>query len=378
MRFHLLVFTWACGLCGTTRGQEYVRIGLSDFSGVESFNIQIISGAYQWVDSHGIVLDTLIDPVSLSIRDNQWEVGNLRPQQHLILQPILPGSVLRIQSAKTGYRQMQGILHFFANSQSRCILETPLELYLPGVLVAEAGKGHAPGFYEAQAIVSRTYTVQAMGRHQPEGFDLCSDVHCQVYKGISTVNDTILSAVMSTQDIILVDHEKKPITAAFHSNCGGHTQGSEAVWQHALPYLRGVEDPFCLTYPHSHWERLIETDAWTSWIRAKSGNSATPNQWLPKKRESFLMNREDAIKTAQAREAFGFRSGFFIALDEGDSTRIIGRGFGHGIGMCQEGAMGRAEANHDAWDILSHYFYGVTLTTWQEALHKMSSTNQSP
>ena len=173
MRFHLLVFfTWACGLYGTTRGQEYVRISLSDFSGVESFNIQIVSGAYQWVDSRGMVLDTLTDPVSLSIRNNLREVGKLRPQQHLILQPIVPGSALRIQSTKTGYRQMQGILHFFANSQSRCILETPLELYLPGVLVSEAGKGHAPGFYEAQAIVSRTYTVQSMGRHQSEGFDL--------------------------------------------------------------------------------------------------------------------------------------------------------------------------------------------------------------
>ena len=75
MRFHLLVFfTLACGLCGITRGQEYVRIGLSDFSEVESFNIQIVSGAYQWVDSKGMVLDTLTDPVSMSIRANLWEV----------------------------------------------------------------------------------------------------------------------------------------------------------------------------------------------------------------------------------------------------------------------------------------------------------------
>ena len=351
----------------TGQSQDIVRIGLVDFSKAQSLKIRSVSGGYHWLNATGQVLDTLTESTQIFIQDKQWKGNNISLENHLILQPIVPGSVLSIQSVHTGYRQVSGVLHLFADSEVRCILETPLEAYLPGVLVAEAGKGHFPDFYEAQAIVSRTYTVQSMGRHRLEGFDLCNSVHCQVFQGISTVNDTILSAVMSTRDLILIDANSHPITAAFHSNCGGHTQGSEAVWQHALPYLKGVQDSFCLTYPHSHWEQLIDAKAWQNWLHSKSGDSLPPGQWLPTERESFLMNREDAIRTSQARKAFGFRSGFFITLNEGDSIRVIGRGFGHGVGMCQEGAMGRAKANHDAWDILSHYYHKVSLTPWQNA-----------
>ena len=366
---HLFFFLLMSGSCPwrTIHSQEFVRIGLSDFSDISSVDIRIVSGGFRWLDANGTVLDTLKKSVRLEWHNDLWMVPTLPSERHFILQPIVPGSILSLQSQQTGYRQVQGILHFFADAKTRCVLEVSLESYLPGVLVAEAGKGHAPSFYEAQSIVSRTYTIQGMGRHQLEGFDLCSEVHCQVFKGISTVNDTILSAVMSTRDLILVDEDNQPIVAAFHSNCGGHTQGAEAVWQHALPYLTGVQDSFCLTYPHSHWEQLIAADSWRNWLRSESGDSTPPRQWLPTKRESFLMKREDAIRTAKAREFFGFRSGFFIALDEGDSTRIIGRGFGHGVGLCQEGAMGRAIAQHDAWDILSHYYHSVSLTPWQNA-----------
>jgi stage II sporulation protein D len=366
MRFIILLFFFQICRIPSTQCQEFVRIGLNDFSDSKTLNLHVISGGYRWLDASGMVLDTLNHSIAMVLEGDRWQISNLPSHQHMILQPILPGSKLSIQTAESGYRQMQGLVHFLANSSTRCIVEVPLETYLPGVLAAEAGKGHSPSFYEAQAIVCRTYTVQAMGRHKMEGFDLCSEVHCQVFKGIGTVNDTILSAVMSTRDLILIDQNQKAITAAFHSNCGGHTQGAEAVWQHSLPYLRGVEDSFCLTYPHSHWEQVIEKEAWGNWIRSKSGNTEIPSQWLPRKRESFLMNREDAIRTAQARKAFGLRSSFFIALDEGDSTRIIGRGFGHGVGLCQEGAMGRAKAGHNAWEILSHYFQDVRLSPWQE------------
>lgn len=349
------------------QSQEIVRIGLLEFSQAQTLKIRSVSGGFQWVNANGQILDTLTQSTRISIHNSQWKVNNLPLEHHLILQPIVPGSVLSIQSVHAGYRQVKGILHLFADSEVRCILETSLESYLPGVLVAEAGKGHVPSFYEAQAIVSRTYTIQSMGRHQLEGYDLCNSVHCQVFQGVSTINDTILSAVMSTRDLVLVDEEKHPITAAFHSNCGGHTQGSEAVWQHALPYLKGVPDTFCLTYPHSHWEQLIDAIAWRDWLQSKSGDASPPSQWLHTNRESFLMNREDAIRTSQARKEFGFRSGFFITLNEGDSIRVIGRGFGHGVGMCQEGAMGRAKANHDAWEILSHYYQNVSLTPWQNA-----------
>lgn len=355
-------------MLSAARAQELVKVGLLELSNASSFTCSSASGAHRLISPTGDFAQTISGKLTVRRQSGKLSVSGLPDQTHLIIQPLIDGSLLRVSVPGKGLRKMPGLVHLFIHNGSiRCVLETPLEAYLPGVVVAEGGKGHAPNYYQAQSIVCRTYTIQALGRHAIEGFDVCDGVHCQVFKGVSTVNDTIREGVWATRDLILVDEQKQPIVAAFHSNCGGHTQGAEAVWQRAVPYLAGVSDAFCLTYPHSHWEQLISTQKWSDWLESERGYESEIDNWLPTKRSAFLMDSVDAIRTARARSAFGFRSGFFIALEEGDSTRVIGQGFGHGVGFCQEGAMGRAAAGHGVWEILKHYYRGVSLLPWQES-----------
>jgi stage II sporulation protein D len=74
-----------------------------------------------------------------------------------------------------------------------------------------------------------------------------------------------------------------------------------------------------------------------------------------------LLDSTAAIRAAAARSAFDLPSAFFVAMDHGSHVELIGQGFGHGIGMCQEGAMARAQAGASSWDILSAYFQDVYL-----------------
>lgn len=339
-----------------------LRVGVHGGQTLDGWALRIPASTYQRVDASGTVLDTVPIGEWLPIEPNAgWLAA---PGQYVLIRPTAVGDVLELRPPGKARQLHTGALHLDGRNGRgiRAILETSLERYLPGVLSAEAGKGHDLAFYEAQAIVSRTYTVQALRRHQVEGFHVCDQVHCQVYHGLTTATDTMYNAVANTRHHILIDDRGQPITAAFHSNCGGHTQGAEAVWQRSLPYLRCVRDTFCAGGAHSHWEKELAGEAWRTWLTEQRGGlSAGPTSMFPRKRSPHLLDSTHAIRAAAARSAFDLPSAFFVAHDQGDKVALTGQGFGHGIGMCQEGAMARAAAGAEAWEILNAYYQNVHL-----------------
>ena len=342
-----------------------LKVGLKGGEDMSAWSVRAMSEGYEWVDARGNVLKGVEPRIWFPLRSSgqalQENTG--RDDDYWLLRPTAPGAVFELKRPGEMAALHAGALHIDARKRPevRLILETSLESYLPGVLSAEAGKGHAPAFYEAQAIVSRTYTVQAHRRHATEGFHVCDRVHCQVYHGLTTVTDTMYDAVAATRHKILISQSGAPITAAFHSNCGGHTQGAEAVWRASLPYLRCVADTFCLKGNHSHWETSLDSERWGDWLAAARGHAEGPTSLLPTERKPHLMDTTVAIRAAAARAEFGLPSAFFVALDDGETVDLIGRGFGHGIGMCQEGAMARAAAGHSSWEILNAYYQQIFL-----------------
>lgn len=342
-----------------------LKVGLNGGEDMSAWSVRAMSEGYAWVNASGEVLKGVEPLIWLSLEAsgralNETTGGN---DDYWLMRPTVPGAIFELKRPGAMAALHAGALHIDARQggEVRLILETSLESYLPGVLSAEAGKGHAPAFYEAQAIVSRTYTVQAHRRHATEGFHVCDRVHCQVYHGLTTVTDTMYDAVANTRHKILINQSGAPITAAFHSNCGGHTQGAEAVWRASLPYLRCVADTFCLKGNHSHWETTVDSKRWGDWLADARGHAEGPTSLLPTERKPHLMDTTVAIRAAAARAAFGLPSAFFVALDNGETVDLIGRGFGHGIGMCQEGAMARAAAGHTSWEILNAYYQQVFL-----------------
>ncbi len=352
-------------------GPDKVRIGLFDSALPRALVLEPLDGAYQVLNRAGQVIDTLEGRWSIQVHPSQpgkWEHDG-QALDYAYFRPLVADSRLRIDPAGPMHAQHHpGGLHVLREGDKlRCILDVALDDYLVGVLSAEAGKGHHPEFYRAQAIVSRTYTLTSIQRHAGQGFNLCDAVHCQAYHGISNANEIQRDAVRSTSGLVLLDRQGAPITAAFHSNCGGQTQGAENVWQRPLPYLVGVQDTFCLAMPHCQWEKSVPMSQWEAWLQAQPGPAPASLQFLPTDRVNDLPDDRATIRAAEVRKAFALRSSYFVTLAQGDTVRFIGKGFGHGVGMCQEGAMNRARHGATAHEILHTYYSGVKIAD----LHSM-------
>lgn len=241
-----------------------------------------------------------------------------------------------------------------------------VEEYIPGVIEAEAGARHTLEYYKVQAIISRTYALSNLRRHEAEGFNLCDQVHCQVYHGRPRFVPEAVTATNETFDVVIVDDDINLITAAFHSNCGGHTLNAEHVWSKPLSYCVGRRDTFCLVMPNSNWEKSIPLDQWTRYLDSKrfpqdDSLEVEALAYFPQEKELYFVDERTRIPMRTIRTDFKLRSAYFTVHRDGAAVRLIGQGFGHGVGLCQEGAMRMAQLGHSYKDIIQFYYHGVHL-----------------
>lgn len=245
-----------------------------------------------------------------------------------------------------------------------------MDRYIAGVVQAEGGyKGH-PEYFKSQAVIARTYAYLHLGKHSNEGYDLCDDVHCQAYHGRS-VTETINITVSETRGQVLADGDSLLILAPFHSNCGGETVSSENVWLTSKPYLASVFDPYCAFSRNAAWEKAIKKDDWLRYMTEKGKMDINPDINM-----TFIQNRRMILYRAGGieipltviRSDWGFRSTFFSIRDAGDTLYFSGRGYGHGVGLCQEGAMVMAGRGFTYSQILDYYYNNVYLINIEDAL----------
>ncbi|MDR3278281.1 MAG: SpoIID/LytB domain-containing protein, partial [Oscillospiraceae bacterium] len=118
-----------------------------------------------------------------------------------------------------------------------------IEDYTKGVLPYEMANDWPLEALKAQAVCARTYAASKIGAHSASGFDLCTTEHCQVYRGMGSANDLTNRAVDETAGLY-VTYDGKLCETYFSSCDGGATENVENVWSAALPYLRGVVDPY--------------------------------------------------------------------------------------------------------------------------------------
>jgi len=246
-----------------------------------------------------------------------------------------------------------------------------LDKYLAGVVESEAGSNAHQEFYKAQAILCRTYALKNMDRHMAEGFHLCDGTHCQAYKGRNDYNPEILDAVLETTGVVVADYNFRLITAAYHSNSGGQTQRARDVWLHDLDYLQSVVDPYSLHQSHAKWQDTISFDDWKRYLQGNGMRAVgrIPDEILfieQMRRKKYFVLDGDSLRMTKIREDWGFKSSFFDMFPEGDSVLVWGKGYGHGVGMSQEGAMKMASDGFLYPDILQFYFMGVRLMDYRD------------
>ncbi|MDX9930119.1 MAG: SpoIID/LytB domain-containing protein [Bacteroidales bacterium] len=243
--------------------------------------------------------------------------------------------------------------------------ETTVENYLAGVVRAEGGPGRPVEFYRVQSILARTFAWQNLGKHLSDGYNLCDDVHCQAYHGTSD-DKTVAEAVRSTEEIVVAGRDSVIVLAAFHSNCGGQTASSEEAWVTALPHLKSVRDPHCTSSRNATWKASVPAKTWSDFLVSRGVSSQVASQGEMKfiqdtRKQYFVPEAGVSIPVALIRSEFGLRSAYFSLSASADSVRFEGRGYGHGVGLCQEGAMAMALEGYTCNEIIAFYFQDVIL-----------------
>jgi stage II sporulation protein D len=233
--------------------------------------------------------------------------------------------------------------------------------------------------YEVQAVVARSYAVFQSGRHRAEGFDLCDTTHCQVFEPgrirTSRFSGAARAAVAHTSGRVLT-FGSRVAEAVFHADCGGQTADNNAVWGGPqLPYLRTIVDHLA---PDTHraWEVTATIDQLRGALNADprtevgrrldsiavvttddSGRAAS----MGLRGENSVLVRGDTFR-AVVNGVIGDRgllSTRFTTTRSGNRYIFTGTGFGHGVGLCQRGAISRAHRGDSMTEILSAYFPGT-------------------
>lgn len=289
---------------------------------------------------------------------NKIKLSGVDYANNFKIRTLIPSSNVRIY---------EDDVEIWARGNRMKVINFPeLNHYIAGVVESEVGKNAHIEYYKLQSIICRTYALSNINKYADQGFNLCDEVKSQVYKGKSRSNPDILKATAATNDLVLIDNELNLITATFHSNSGGQTMNSEDVWSQPVNYLRSVQDTFCLTEPHAYWTKTIALKDWLSYFQNKYGvdvkkeeNYELLTSYTQVQRDVYFTEKEVPLKTV--RKDWKLNSTFFsIKLNE-DSVMLDGKGFGHGVGLCQEGAMRMAREGYSYKTILNKYYKNVNL-----------------
>lgn len=244
------------------------------------------------------------------------------------------------------------------------INEVEVDDYIQGVIKGEVGYGENKEYYKVQAVISRTYAFY-LQKHKDDGYDLCDHVHCQVYKGVS-YDDNIKEAVIETSGEVIVDSSLKYLNTLYHSNCGGQTVTTDYVWNKKLENLESVKDSYCSQSSQAKWRRTISKDRWVRYLSNYTNRSQ--EYVLSKKldfnqsyRKKYYKFGSKKIRLTRIRSYFGLKSTFFSVHDLGEKIVFIGRGFGHGVGLCQQGAIEMSKQGFNYINILHFYYQSISV-----------------
>jgi len=282
----------------------------------------------------------------------------------MTIEPANGSAILRLKVGSDD-RSYEGAFSLkIVNGEIQLINRIELEKYVAGVVESEGGDARNTEFYKLQCLITRTYAMKNIRKHEAEGFQFCDQVHCQHYKNRGRYME-ILAARDATRGKVIVDSAGRLINAAFHANSGGETVSSESVWSYKETYLKAMTDTFSLSMTKTLWEKSYKTTDFLNILQEKyaypSSNPAMRDsalQFTQKNRKYFFPG---GISLKTLRSDLELRSTFFSIEEKGDSVLIHGKGFGHGVGLSQEGALRMARLGYTCDQILDYYYRNVSI-----------------
>jgi stage II sporulation protein D len=247
-----------------------------------------------------------------------------------------------------------------------------IEEYLYGVLPSEISPSWHIEALKAQAVAARSFAFYNKLAAKDKRYDLESSVNSQVYNGFGVENEATNNAVNATRGLVM-SYDGAVVQAFFHANSGGTTEDSREVWGGSLPYLKCVDDPFCSEGKHYKWDYTVK-------LSRLSDNLSKNGINIGEIYDIKVLERDDSgrvtqlkfygsggtntIKGKDLRTYAGVdnirSSNFEVRIDSADAV-FNGLGWGHGVGLSQEGAQGMAKKGYLFKDILKYYYKGVSI-----------------
>ncbi len=284
---------------------------------------------------------------------------------------VLPGRRCRVY---VNGRQFRGKIDFIKSADGKklfAVNHVDLEDYLYGVLYHEVSHKWPFDVLKAQAIAARTYALYQKMTVKGKYYDLTSDIYSQVYGGKTSETWKIRRAVNLTRGKVLLC-EGKIFPSYYHATCGGMTSDAYSIWNINVPALTGTKCGFCGFSPHYRWKKDMSFADIGKALR-KEGYDIEPVsiEILERDKTGRILKlsikgkrRETEMSGNRFRLIIGpnaLRSAHFRCESEGSYITFIGRGWGHGVGMCQWGAYGMARKGWKVEDILRHYYPGAEI-----------------
>ena len=303
-------------------------------------------------------------------------------------------------------QKVRGVIRVVSSDSGIVVVNVlPVEWYLRGVVPLEIGPRAAneAAAVEAQAIAARSYTVVRLaatdgGSSRNANYDLMSTVADQVYGGADAERPFSNLAVARTVGLVL-KYGGRIVSAPYHSTCGGETAEPEEVWRSGNePFLKRVSDRipgtsdryYCDISPRFTWTRSLSSEELDAAVRAylasyttvpsggaghvhgvtvesRTASGRVARLIIAAERGTFALRGNDIRYVLRTSGGEILNSTYFSVTSEtrrdGALARLIvkGNGYGHGIGMCQWGAIGRARAGQSARSILATYYPGTTV-----------------
>jgi stage II sporulation protein D len=277
-----------------------------------------------------------------------------------------------------------------------------MEDYLRGVVPLEIGR-RAPGeeaAVAAQAVAARTYSYVRLTGSSARAYDVVATVQDQVYGGADAETPMADAAVWATRGMVLT-YGGRVVNAPYHSTCGGTTAEVSEVWHRSRdePYLKRVSDRmgasdrfYCDPSPRFRWTKELSRSTLeaalerylSQYVSVRGSRVGTLHDLAIESKTESERVATFAVRTDRARYVLRgndvrfvmrvpngeiLNSTYFSVRTDHDGRGRLSRavfnggGYGHGIGMCQWGAIGRARAGHDFRSILSTYYSGTSIAT---------------
>ena len=258
-----------------------------------------------------------------------------------------------------------------SNNFNACdlIQNTTMQDYISSLLAKEMGGQWPLEALKAQAIAARSYALFKKKKNYHQLFALENSEKDQVSGSFFDQTFSTRKAAMTTKGLVLTNDRGKIVPAFFHSKCGGRTLLPQVVWPSPVQGFRSVKCPFCHSHGTKNWQRFISQKQMQKIISSTTNIShktiAQENLRLIVDHNSrdylrfYLSNATQRIAKSQLRKKLGRKklpSNHFALTQHPAGFTARGKGFGHGVGMCQYGAMEMARRGKDHRQILAHYY----------------------